>query len=121
MDSPRKTLTIMMILIFVYMVVLSVFLFRQPAKVVESEKQTEIPVVKTGQYTIFQYTTTGWCNPRYATEYYIQDRIIYYKLRENKGEYLELSLEGCLIENGWIEGAEELSEYGHWSIGCEEW
>lgn len=111
--NPGKTLRIMMIILFAYMLLLTWFILKPPAV---APTVADIPTleIKQGKYTIFNYTQNGWTNRLYVTEYYIEDRIIYYKPREHEGGYLEVTLENCLTVPGWIEDTDLLMDYGYW-------
>lgn len=91
------------------------------AAVVPTVEEIPIPEVKHGQYTIFHYTKGGWVNRLYVTEYYITDHIIFYKDREHQDEYLEVLLDDCLPQPGWIEDADELMDYGYWEPAEVDW
>jgi hypothetical protein len=116
--NPSKTLKTLMVLLFIYMLLLSWFVFK-PVAVTPVTAEIPGPEVKVGNYTIFQYTSVGWANKLYITEYYIKDGVIYYRLRDNQSDYLPVDLENCLIVPEWIENIDELMDYGFWIPGDE--
>lgn len=71
-----------------------------------------------GEYTIFYYTQNGWTNRLYVTEFYIENDIVFYKLRELDYEtlYLPVKFDDCLVVKGWIEDINELINYGFWRL-----
>ena len=73
-------LVIILILALLYASGVTGYVIGQPAV---TPVAAEVPTqdIKTGQYTIFQYTRSGWVNREYVTDYYIEDGIIYYKDR----------------------------------------
>lgn len=117
--NPSKTFKTLITLIIAYMLFLTWFIVIQPVVPAAAAEVPE-PEIKQGQYTIFHYTQSGWINRLYATEYYIKDRIIYYKDREHQGEYMEIPFEDCLPKPGWIEAVDELMDYGWWEPGGYE-
>lgn len=117
--NPTRTLKILMGLVIVHLIILTWFFIFQPAVTPVAAEVPE-PEVKQGKYTIFQYTQNGWANRLYVTEYYIKDRIIYYKSREHQGEYMEAPFDNCLPVPDWIESTDELMNYGYWEPGYYE-
>ncbi|HYE80850.1 MAG TPA: hypothetical protein VEG39_01650 [Clostridia bacterium] len=74
----------------------------------------EVPEVYKGQYTIFQYTQNGWSNHMYVTEFSKEDGFLYYKLKDHPDEYMFIKAEEFLPVPGWVEGTDDLMEYGFW-------
>lgn len=117
--NPSRTMKTLMAIIVAYLILLTWFM-NQPVVTPVAAEVPE-PEVKQGQYTIFQYTKCGWTNRLYVTEYYIEDRIIYYKSREHQGEYMEVPFDDCLIVPEYIEVVDDLMNYGFWEPGGYEY
>lgn len=116
----KRTFRTLMVLIIIYSVFVTGLLLK-PAAVTPVAAEVPEPEVKQGQYTIFQYTKCGWTNRLYVTEYYIEDRIFYYRSREHQGEYIEVPFDDCLIVPVWIENIDDLMNYGYWEPGGYEY
>ena len=117
--NPSRTLKTLMVLIIAYLFLLTLLFVIRPVITPVTADVPE-PEVKQGRYTIFQYAQNGWTNRLYVTEYYIEDRIIYYKSREHQGEYMEVPFDDCLPAPDWIEDIDELMDYGWWEPGGYE-
>lgn len=116
----KKGLIIALVLVLIYASGATGYILKQPAV---TPVAAEVPGadVKQGQYTIFQYTKTGWTNRLYVTEYFVKDKMILYKSRERQGEYLEIPFEDCLLVPEWIENNEDLMNYGFWEYPEEDY
>jgi hypothetical protein len=116
----KKVLIAILVLVLIYASGATGYILKQPA-VTPVAAEVPDPEVKQGQYTIFQYTKTGWTNRLYVTEYFIKDKMIFYKPREHQEEYLEMPFEDCLLVPEWIEENEDLMNYGFWEYPEEEY
>lgn len=121
----RETKLIICCLILLIILVFTGFCWLGSIRTLEAENKSlksqineSNSLVYKGEYTIFYYTQNGWTNRLYVTEFYIENDIVFYKLRELDYEtlYLPVKFDDCLVVKGWIEDINELINYGFWRL-----